>query len=37
MFEDPLDAIGEPEAFADVDIDIDEWPDTDIDDGIDDG
>ena len=38
VFDDPLDAIGEfgePEAFTELDLD--EWPVTDIEDGIDDG
>jgi hypothetical protein len=32
-----LDAIGEPEPLADVDLDMDGWSEIDIDDGLDDG
>jgi hypothetical protein len=35
--DDPLDAIGEPEPLADVDLDMDGWSEIDIDDGLDDG
>jgi hypothetical protein len=35
--EDPLGAIGEPEPFADVPVDIDDWPEPGFDEGLDDG